>query len=175
MWIERTTFVTAYPLPGILRWFAVTSTTTVRRGGGGTGALPGHPFPKQHHKPQIQVGTLPQAPSRLAKLKQLQLGCREHVLPGAPSKPLLWSLHPIRLCSQCKSNPAHAVLESPSPMTPSSLPCPCGSSDAWPGQCLRQSGPSSHVCSPPAEWGVSMTPFPLQAQSPATTPAEQQG
>ncbi|NXW23766.1 DOCK2 protein, partial [Circaetus pectoralis] len=28
MWIERTTFVTAYPLPGILRWFAVTSTTT---------------------------------------------------------------------------------------------------------------------------------------------------
>ncbi|XP_035754355.1 dedicator of cytokinesis protein 2-like [Egretta garzetta] len=28
MWIERTTFETAYPLPGILRWFAVTSTTT---------------------------------------------------------------------------------------------------------------------------------------------------
>ncbi|XP_015705676.1 dedicator of cytokinesis protein 2-like [Coturnix japonica] len=28
MWIERTTFVTAYPLPGILRWFAVTSTST---------------------------------------------------------------------------------------------------------------------------------------------------
>ncbi|KFW85434.1 Dedicator of cytokinesis protein 2, partial [Manacus vitellinus] len=28
MWIERTTFVTAYPLPGILRWFAVTATTT---------------------------------------------------------------------------------------------------------------------------------------------------
>ncbi|NXW47330.1 DOCK2 protein, partial [Nyctiprogne leucopyga] len=28
MWIERTTFITAYPLPGILRWFAVTSTTT---------------------------------------------------------------------------------------------------------------------------------------------------
>ncbi|NXJ84132.1 DOCK2 protein, partial [Trogon melanurus] len=28
MWIERTTFVTAYPLPGILRWFVVTSTTT---------------------------------------------------------------------------------------------------------------------------------------------------
>ncbi|KAM9027370.1 dedicator of cytokinesis protein 2-like isoform 2-T2 [Ara ararauna] len=28
MWIERTTFLTAYPLPGILRWFAVTSTTT---------------------------------------------------------------------------------------------------------------------------------------------------
>ncbi|XP_009892091.1 PREDICTED: dedicator of cytokinesis protein 2-like [Charadrius vociferus] len=27
MWIERTTFVTAYPLPGILRWFVVTSTT----------------------------------------------------------------------------------------------------------------------------------------------------
>ncbi|NWT06378.1 DOCK2 protein, partial [Mionectes macconnelli] len=28
MWIEQTTFVTAYPLPGILRWFAVTATTT---------------------------------------------------------------------------------------------------------------------------------------------------
>ncbi|NXK42830.1 DOCK2 protein, partial [Piprites chloris] len=28
MWIERTTFETAYPLPGILRWFAVTATTT---------------------------------------------------------------------------------------------------------------------------------------------------
>ncbi|KAM9236926.1 dedicator of cytokinesis protein 2-like [Leptosomus discolor] len=28
MWIKRTTFVTAYPLPGILRWFVVTSTTT---------------------------------------------------------------------------------------------------------------------------------------------------
>ncbi|XP_050566552.1 dedicator of cytokinesis protein 2-like [Cygnus atratus] len=28
MWIERTTFVTAYPLPGILRWFVVTTTTT---------------------------------------------------------------------------------------------------------------------------------------------------
>ncbi|XP_062488155.1 dedicator of cytokinesis protein 2-like isoform X2 [Pezoporus occidentalis] len=28
MWIERTSFLTAYPLPGILRWFAVTSTTT---------------------------------------------------------------------------------------------------------------------------------------------------
>ncbi|NXM72510.1 DOCK2 protein, partial [Serilophus lunatus] len=28
MWIERTTFQTAYPLPGILRWFAVTTTTT---------------------------------------------------------------------------------------------------------------------------------------------------
>ncbi|NXD17752.1 DOCK2 protein, partial [Nothocercus nigrocapillus] len=28
MWIERTTFTTAYPLPGILRWFAVTSTAT---------------------------------------------------------------------------------------------------------------------------------------------------
>ncbi|NXK16776.1 DOCK2 protein, partial [Arenaria interpres] len=28
MWVERTTFVTAYPLPGILRWFVVTSTTT---------------------------------------------------------------------------------------------------------------------------------------------------
>ncbi|XP_064304760.1 dedicator of cytokinesis protein 2-like [Phalacrocorax carbo] len=27
MWIERTTFITAYPLPGILRWFVVTSTT----------------------------------------------------------------------------------------------------------------------------------------------------
>ncbi|KAG9346554.1 hypothetical protein JZ751_006865 [Albula glossodonta] len=27
MWIERTTFVTAYKLPGILRWFEVTSTT----------------------------------------------------------------------------------------------------------------------------------------------------
>ncbi|NWV68493.1 DOCK1 protein, partial [Malurus elegans] len=26
MWIERTTFTTAYPLPGILRWFVVTST-----------------------------------------------------------------------------------------------------------------------------------------------------
>uniref|UniRef100_A0A8B9PRX9 Dedicator of cytokinesis protein 2 n=1 Tax=Apteryx owenii TaxID=8824 RepID=A0A8B9PRX9_APTOW len=29
MWIERTTFTTAYPLPGILRWFAVTSTTII--------------------------------------------------------------------------------------------------------------------------------------------------
>uniref|UniRef100_A0A8C5ILH9 DOCK2 protein n=1 Tax=Junco hyemalis TaxID=40217 RepID=A0A8C5ILH9_JUNHY len=38
MWIERTTFRTAYPLPGILRWFVVTSTDTVRRG---LGALPG--------------------------------------------------------------------------------------------------------------------------------------
>ncbi|XP_069712798.1 dedicator of cytokinesis protein 2-like isoform X2 [Phaenicophaeus curvirostris] len=28
MWIERTTFLTAYPLPGILRWFVVTSTST---------------------------------------------------------------------------------------------------------------------------------------------------
>ncbi|NXP20328.1 DOCK2 protein, partial [Scytalopus superciliaris] len=28
MWIERTTFITAYPLPGILRWFAVTATNT---------------------------------------------------------------------------------------------------------------------------------------------------
>uniref|UniRef100_A0A8C6ZVD2 DOCKER domain-containing protein n=1 Tax=Nothoprocta perdicaria TaxID=30464 RepID=A0A8C6ZVD2_NOTPE len=28
MWIERTTFTTAYPLPGILRWFAVTATAT---------------------------------------------------------------------------------------------------------------------------------------------------
>ncbi|KAG7465378.1 hypothetical protein MATL_G00175820 [Megalops atlanticus] len=27
MWIERTTFITAYKLPGILRWFEVTSTT----------------------------------------------------------------------------------------------------------------------------------------------------
>ncbi|NXP51476.1 DOCK2 protein, partial [Heliornis fulica] len=27
MWIERTTFETAYPLPGILRWFVVTSTS----------------------------------------------------------------------------------------------------------------------------------------------------
>lgn len=144
-------------------------------GGDDTGALPGHPFPKQHHKPQIQVGTLPPAPSRLPKLKQLQLGCREHVLPGAPSKPLPRSPHPIRLCSQRISNPAHPVLEPPNPMTPSSLPWPCGSSDAWPRHCLRQSGPSSHVCSPPAEQGVSMTPFPLQAQSPATTPAEQWG
>uniref|UniRef100_A0A8C9N770 Dedicator of cytokinesis 2 n=1 Tax=Serinus canaria TaxID=9135 RepID=A0A8C9N770_SERCA len=29
MWIERTTFRTAYPLPGILRWFVVTSTDTI--------------------------------------------------------------------------------------------------------------------------------------------------
>uniref|UniRef100_A0A8C3DX06 Uncharacterized protein n=1 Tax=Corvus moneduloides TaxID=1196302 RepID=A0A8C3DX06_CORMO len=29
MWIERTTFRTAYPLPGILRWFVVTSTETI--------------------------------------------------------------------------------------------------------------------------------------------------
>ncbi|XP_067401888.1 dedicator of cytokinesis protein 2-like [Emydura macquarii macquarii] len=28
MWIERTTFVTAYPLPGILRWFVVAATAT---------------------------------------------------------------------------------------------------------------------------------------------------
>ncbi|XP_064360000.1 dedicator of cytokinesis protein 2-like [Dromaius novaehollandiae] len=28
MWIERTTFTTAYPLPGILRWFVVTATAT---------------------------------------------------------------------------------------------------------------------------------------------------
>ncbi|XP_075772170.1 dedicator of cytokinesis protein 2-like isoform X2 [Pelodiscus sinensis] len=28
MWIERTTFLTAYPLPGILRWFVVTATAT---------------------------------------------------------------------------------------------------------------------------------------------------
>ncbi|XP_059577139.1 dedicator of cytokinesis protein 2 [Alligator mississippiensis] len=28
MWIERTTFTTAYPLPGILRWFVVISTVT---------------------------------------------------------------------------------------------------------------------------------------------------
>lgn len=51
MWIERTTFVTAYPLPGILRWFAVTSTTTVRRGWEGRGALlvpgPALPLPTQ--------------------------------------------------------------------------------------------------------------------------------
>lgn len=40
MWIERTTFRTAYPLPGILRWFVVTSTETVRRGLGGSRALP---------------------------------------------------------------------------------------------------------------------------------------
>lgn len=47
MWIERTTFVTAYPLPGILRWFAVTSTTTVRRGWEGRGAplVPGPVLP----------------------------------------------------------------------------------------------------------------------------------
>lgn len=37
MWIERTTFRTAYPLPGILRWFVVTSTETVRRGLGAAG------------------------------------------------------------------------------------------------------------------------------------------
>ncbi|RLW08914.1 hypothetical protein DV515_00003078 [Chloebia gouldiae] len=29
MWIERTTFRTAYPLPGILRWFVVISTETI--------------------------------------------------------------------------------------------------------------------------------------------------
>lgn len=44
MWIERTTFLTAYPLPGILRWFVVTSTTTVR-GFGGSRTLLGHPSP----------------------------------------------------------------------------------------------------------------------------------
>lgn len=39
MWIERTTFRTAYPLPGILRWFVVTSTDTVRRGLGAAGGM----------------------------------------------------------------------------------------------------------------------------------------
>lgn len=29
MWIERTTYVTAYKLPGILRWFEVLSVSTV--------------------------------------------------------------------------------------------------------------------------------------------------
>uniref|UniRef100_A0A8C3IK91 Dedicator of cytokinesis 2 n=1 Tax=Chrysemys picta bellii TaxID=8478 RepID=A0A8C3IK91_CHRPI len=29
MWIERTTYVTAYPLPGILRWFMVIATTII--------------------------------------------------------------------------------------------------------------------------------------------------
>lgn len=39
MWIERTTYTTAYKLPGILRWFEVKSVSTVsmeeKRGGGG--------------------------------------------------------------------------------------------------------------------------------------------
>lgn len=38
MWIERTTFTTAYKLPGILRWFEVKSVSTVsmeEKGGGG--------------------------------------------------------------------------------------------------------------------------------------------
>ncbi|GAA6109317.1 dedicator of cytokinesis protein 1 isoform X1, partial [Tachysurus ichikawai] len=29
MWIERTTYVTAYKLPGILRWFEVISVSAV--------------------------------------------------------------------------------------------------------------------------------------------------
>lgn len=29
MWIERTTYVTAYKLPGILRWFEVVSASPV--------------------------------------------------------------------------------------------------------------------------------------------------
>lgn len=29
MWIERTTYVTAYKLPGILRWFEVMSASAV--------------------------------------------------------------------------------------------------------------------------------------------------
>lgn len=29
MWIERTTYTTAYKLPGILRWFEVKSVSTV--------------------------------------------------------------------------------------------------------------------------------------------------
>lgn len=29
MWIERTTYVTAYKLPGILRWFEVVSASAV--------------------------------------------------------------------------------------------------------------------------------------------------
>jgi dedicator of cytokinesis protein 1 len=28
LWLERTVLVTSYPLPGILRWFPVTSTDT---------------------------------------------------------------------------------------------------------------------------------------------------
>jgi len=29
MWVERTILVTSFPLPGILRWFPVTSVETV--------------------------------------------------------------------------------------------------------------------------------------------------
>lgn len=32
MWIERTTYITAYQFPGILKWFEVKSTSMVRRG-----------------------------------------------------------------------------------------------------------------------------------------------
>lgn len=31
MWIERTTYVTAYRFPGILKWFEVKSVSVVRR------------------------------------------------------------------------------------------------------------------------------------------------
>ena len=43
------------------------------------------------------------------------------------------------------------------------------------GTACKQSGPSSHMHPPPAERGASTAPFPLRAQSPATTPAEQWG
>lgn len=97
---------------------------------GGSGALPEHPFPEQHHKPQIQVGALPPAPSRLPKLQWLKPGCGEHIPPDAPSEPLPRSLCPLSPCSQCKPGPAHPALEPPNPATPSSLPCPCGPSGA---------------------------------------------
>lgn len=41
MWIERTTYTTAYKLPGILRWFEVKSVSTVsmeQKGGARVGA-----------------------------------------------------------------------------------------------------------------------------------------
>lgn len=33
MWIERTTYITAYRFPGILKWFEVKSVSVVRGGG----------------------------------------------------------------------------------------------------------------------------------------------
>lgn len=34
MWIERTTYVTAYRFPGILKWFEVKSVSVVRESDG---------------------------------------------------------------------------------------------------------------------------------------------
>lgn len=154
MWIERTTFVTAYPLPGILRWFAVTSTTTVRRRVRGERGLPRASLPQaasQTPEPGEHAAPSPfqasQAQVAEAGVQEAHPVCcpRRAPAPG-PCTPSVSALsvnliQPTqRLSPQTLRLPAH----SRAPVVPRVH---------GPGQCLRQSGPSSHMHAPPAGQG----------------------